>query len=62
MAKGQDWRRRLRRSIGWMLLAKLAALVALWAFFFSPSDRLDVTPERVHEQLLTAPEKEPLDD
>jgi hypothetical protein len=57
-----DWRRQMRRSIGWVLLAKLAALAALWAFFFSPSGRLDVTPGRVHEQLLTAPVEEHPDD
>jgi hypothetical protein len=62
MAKRGDWRRQLRRSIGWMLLVKLAALIALWALFFSPSDRPDVTPERVHEQLLTGPEEEHADD
>jgi len=45
----------LRRSIGWMLLVKLAALVALWTFFFSPSDRVDVTPDWVDAQLLIEP-------
>jgi hypothetical protein len=62
MAKRGDWKRQLRRSIGWMLLVKLAALIVLWALFFSPSDRLDVTPERVHEQMLTGPEEEHADD
>jgi hypothetical protein len=62
LVKRGDWKRQLRRSIGWMLLVKLAALIALWALFFSPSDRLDVTPERVHEQLLTGPEEEHADD
>jgi hypothetical protein len=62
LVKRGDWKRQLRRSIGWMLLVKLAALIALWALFFSPSDRLDVTPERVHEQLLIAPEEEHADD
>ena len=59
VAQGWDWRRRLRRSIGWMLLIKLAALVALWTFFFSPSNRVAVTPDRVDEQLLIEPAGEP---
>ena len=33
------WQRRLRRELGWALLGKLAALVLLWALFFSPSHR-----------------------
>ena len=53
-----DWRRRLRRSIGWMLLVKLIALMTLWAFFFSPAQRMHVTPNRVDSQLVieVAPE------
>jgi hypothetical protein len=62
MAQGADWRRQLRRSIGWMLLVKLAALIALWAFFFSPSHRPDVTADRVHEQLVTSPDEARADD
>lgn len=53
-----DWRRHIRRSICWVLLVKLIALIALWALFFSPAHRLHVTPERVNSQLVieTAPE------
>jgi 3-methyladenine DNA glycosylase AlkD len=47
-----DWRRHLRRSIGWMLLVKLIALMALWTFFFSPAQRMHVTPDRVDSQLV----------
>jgi hypothetical protein len=36
------WRRRLRREIGWLMLAKLAALLILWALFFSPAHRFTV--------------------
>jgi len=46
-----DWRRRLRRKIGWLLLAKLAALTILWALFFSPSHRVPATPDRVGQRL-----------
>jgi hypothetical protein len=49
--KSREWRRGLRRSIGWTLLFKLLALIALWALFFSPADRVDVTPERVDSRL-----------
>jgi hypothetical protein len=61
-ARAGDWRRQLRRSIGWMLLVKLIALIALWAFFFSPAQRLDVTPDHVDAQLVieTVPD-EPYD-
>jgi hypothetical protein len=47
-----DWRHRLRRGIGWTLLFKLAALIALWALFFSPADRVNVTPGRVDSRLV----------
>jgi hypothetical protein len=54
-----DWRLQLRRGIGWTLFLKLVALLALWAFFFSPVHRMDVTPDRVDSQLVieTGPEK-----
>ena len=38
-----DWRVALRRKIGWLLAAKLAALLALWMLFFSPEHRVEVT-------------------
>lgn len=37
-----DWRRRLRRKIGWLLAFKLAALLILWMLFFSPANRVPV--------------------
>jgi hypothetical protein len=54
-----DWRFQLRHSIGWTLFLKLVALLALWAFFFSPAHRTDVTPDRVDSKLVlgTGPEK-----
>ena len=54
-----DWRRGIRRSISWALLVKLIALIALWAIFFSPSHRVDMTAERVDSRLVidAAPEK-----
>ena len=36
------WQRRMRREIGWLMLAKLAALIILWATFFSPAHRPSV--------------------
>lgn len=60
MASGHaDWRRDIRRSISWALLVKLIALIALWAIFFSPPHRLDITAERVDSRLVidAAPEK-----
>jgi hypothetical protein len=37
-----SWRRGMRREIGWFMLAKLAALLILWALFFSPAHRHSV--------------------
>ncbi len=34
-----NWRRRLRTEIVWLVLAKLALLLTLWALFFSPAQR-----------------------
>ena len=36
---GVDWRSRLKRDIGWLLMAKLGFLTLLWAVFFSGSHR-----------------------
>lgn len=41
----RDWRSALRTSITWLLLIKLAGLILLWAFFFSPAHRARVTSE-----------------
>ncbi len=49
-----DWRGQTRRQIGWMLLIKLAALIGLWALFFSPRHRVEVTPDAVEQQLAPA--------
>jgi uncharacterized membrane protein len=57
-----DWRYRLRRGIGWTLLIKLIALIALWVLFFSPADRVHVTPSRVDSRLvIEAPPESPND-
>ena len=45
------WRDELRRGIGIALAVKLAALVALWALFFSPGHRQQVTPDAIGRQL-----------
>ena len=49
-----DWRPSLRRKIAWLLVAKLVGLLLLWALFFSPSHRVEVTPERA-ERILAIP-------
>lgn len=47
-----DWRRRFGRAIAWALALKLAALAVLWALFFSPAHRTEVTPELVESRLV----------
>lgn len=47
-----DWRRVLRRKIGWLLLAKLLALWLLWALFFSPAHRVPMNDAVVSERLF----------
>jgi hypothetical protein len=44
----------LVREIGWTLVFKVAMLVLLFAFFFSPADRVSVD-DRGMEEALTAP-------
>jgi hypothetical protein len=46
------WRGELRRAIGIALAVKLAALLALWALFFSPGHRAEVTADLVDRQLV----------
>jgi hypothetical protein len=57
-----DWRRRLRRGIAWTIALKLVALILLWAFFFSPAHRPEMTPERVESQLAAPADPAPADD
>ena len=38
----EDWRSRLKRDIGWLLLFKFGLLATLWACFFSNSQQLRV--------------------
>jgi hypothetical protein len=54
-AGGQDgWRGRLRREIGWLLLAKLGALLVLWGLFFSPVHRRAIAGPDVAARLAIA--------
>jgi hypothetical protein len=46
-----DWRRWLRRKIGWLLLLKLLAVVAMKVLFFSGESRVEVTPGTVDARL-----------
>jgi hypothetical protein len=50
--RGGTWQAGLRRRISWTLLLKLFALLALWLLFFSPAQRIPVTPDTV-EALLS---------
>ncbi|HSH41343.1 MAG TPA: hypothetical protein VK973_04385 [Arenicellales bacterium] len=47
----RDWRRWLRRKIGWLLLFKVAALAVLWMLFFSPAQRIEVDDGVILERL-----------
>jgi hypothetical protein len=51
-ARQTSWQAQMRRQIGWTLLVKLLALIALWAFFFSPEHRASVSDQTVHEHLI----------
>lgn len=46
-----DWRRRMRRQLAWSLLAKLAALAALWWLFFSGAHQAHLTRQSMGERL-----------
>jgi hypothetical protein len=48
---GTEWRRWLRRKIGWLLVAKIVALILMWNLSFSTEHRLEVTPARVDARL-----------
>jgi hypothetical protein len=50
------WRIRLGRKIAWLLAIKFVALVILWALFFSPAQRLEVSPARSAEHLALDPQ------
>lgn len=50
----RDWRAWLRRKIGILLLAKLAALILLKTLFFSGEQRPSVTPERINTHLAVS--------
>jgi hypothetical protein len=45
------WRRALRRELGWLLAAKLIALLLLWWLFFSPTHRVVVDAAATMRQL-----------
>jgi hypothetical protein len=45
------WRRALRRELGWLLAAKLIALLLLWWLFFSPAHRVVVDVSAAMRQL-----------
>ena len=51
LCEGHAWRIRLGRKIAWLLAIKFVALVILWALFFSPAQRVEVSPARSAEHL-----------
>jgi hypothetical protein len=50
-AHNVDWRRQLRRKIGWLLLVKLIGLLALRSMFFSGEHRQSIDEARLAERL-----------
>ena len=46
-----DWRARLRRDVGWLLLAKLIGLILLRSLFFSQEHRLEVDEPTLADRL-----------
>lgn len=50
-AHAVDWRRQLRRKIGWLLLVKLIGLLALRSMFFSGEHRQSIDEARLAERL-----------
>jgi hypothetical protein len=57
-ARGErdTWRIQLARKIAWLLAIKFVALLMLWALFFSPTQRVDVSPVRNAEHLALDPQ------
>ena len=51
------WRAVLRRHLALLLAIKLAALVLLWALFFSPMHRTAVDSQAAGRQLTVAPQE-----
>ena len=54
--EAKAWHIRLGRKIAWLLAIKFVALVILWALFFSPARRLEVSPARSAEHLALDPQ------
>ena len=49
-----SWQHRLRREVGWLLIAKMVALLLLWGLFFSAPHRLRVDGDGVADRLAVA--------
>ncbi|HZF25574.1 MAG TPA: hypothetical protein VEZ88_04885 [Steroidobacteraceae bacterium] len=54
---GPPWRRTLGRKIAWLLGFKLLALLILWSLFFSPAQRVPVTPSISAQHLAAEPDR-----
>jgi hypothetical protein len=53
------WRRALGRRIAGVLALKAVALLILWALFFSPAQRVPVTPATSAQHLAVEPQGAP---
>ena len=51
----QSWCIRLGRKITWLLALKFVTLLVLWALFFSPGQRVNVSPASSAEHLSLDP-------
>jgi hypothetical protein len=46
-----DWKRLLRRHIGWVITVKLVLLTLLFVFFFSASHRPEIGASQVSDRI-----------
>jgi hypothetical protein len=51
----RSWPIRLGRKITWLLALKFVTLLILWALFFSPAQRVNVSPASSAEHLSLDP-------
>ncbi len=52
----RSWRIQLGRKIAWLLAIKFVALLILWTLFFSPGQRVDVSPAGSAQHLAVDPQ------
>jgi hypothetical protein len=54
-----DWKRQLRRKIGWLLLVKLIGLLVLRSLFFSGEHRQSIDESHIAQRLAVVPADAP---